>query len=175
MTVWAIGPNWGGMAPPTGAAFARPWTLAATTGGFKQHPARPYGGHCPGRILLDRKSPHPPRPDEALGVKQRQRSLEPSVPSGSWGSQALFSSKSGCDSPHVLRDPWGTCPHATPSRGHPQIDPSHRARQGLAVARPSAGLETTHWCLPRTTHTPPLRTELSPDHHYLSLCLFALI
>ena len=24
---------------PTGAAFARPWTLAATTGGFRQPPA----------------------------------------------------------------------------------------------------------------------------------------
>ena len=53
---------------PLGAAFAHPRTLAATSDGFGQPPAGPYGGHCPGRTYLHHKSPHPPRPDEALGV-----------------------------------------------------------------------------------------------------------
>ena len=50
---------------PLGTAFAHPRPLAATSDGFRQLPARPYGGHCPGRTYPHHKSPHPlglPRP-----------------------------------------------------------------------------------------------------------------
>ena len=46
--------------PPKAASSDLRWVRAA--------PGRAYGGHCPGRTSLHHKSPHPPRPAEALGV-----------------------------------------------------------------------------------------------------------
>ena len=60
---------------------------------------------------------------------------------------------------------------------------SWSTQTGLLIFRKDS--VSLSWQLGHTSHltagrsvwwpAPPLRTELSPDHHYLSLCLFALI